>query len=67
MKYKKSIIEERKTINSELISLESILDILKSICKIKISNTIGSGFLIKFFKGNKDFYCLMTNEHVITK
>ena len=28
---------------------------------------MSSGFLIKLFKGDEDFFCLMTNEHVITK
>ena len=28
---------------------------------------MGHGFFIKFFKGNEDFYCLMTNDHVITE
>ena len=28
---------------------------------------MSSGFLIQLFKGRKEFYCLMTNEHVITK
>jgi hypothetical protein len=60
-------------LNSPLIQMSSysILIPSKSICKIecKIGTSINlsSGFLIKFFKGEKDFFCLMTNEHVITK
>ena len=42
-------------------------DVLKSICKIKYKNSYGTGFLIKFFKDEKELYCLMTNEHVIKK
>ena len=45
----------------------SISTIFKSLCKIVCDGKIGSGFLIKFFKRNKDFFCLMTNEHVITE
>ena len=45
----------------------SIPTIFKSFCKIEYGETISSGFLIKFFKRTKDFFCLMTNEHVITK
>ena len=41
--------------------------IFKSLCKIECGNSISSGFLIKLFKRTKDFFCLMTNEHVITK
>ena len=39
----------------------------KSVCKVITSKSIGSGFLIKFFKYQHAFFCLMTNEHVITK
>ena len=45
----------------------SILKSSKSICKIGTPSQISSGFFIKFFKGEKDFYCLMTNEHIITR
>ena len=67
------IINEGLQKNSPMIQLSSysILIPSKSICKIeyKIGTSINlsSGFLIKFFKGEKDFFCLMTNEHVITK
>ena len=45
----------------------SILQLLSSLCKIQTNRTMASGFLIKLFKGQEDFFCLMTNEHVITK
>ena len=45
----------------------SIPKALKSLCKIEIGNTISSGFFIKFFKNEEDFFCLMTNEHIIKK
>ena len=41
--------------------------VARSVCMIISSFKSGSGFLIKFFQGEKDFYCLMTNEHVVTK
>ena len=44
-----------------------IIQSSKSICKIDTKEKIASGFLIKLFKGEEDFYCLMTNEHIITK
>ena len=44
-----------------------ILQVLKSICKIKYDNHIGTGFLIKFIRNGKDFLCLMTCEHIISK
>ena len=39
----------------------------KSICKISYQQKISLGFLIKLFKKDKDFFCLMTNCHIITK
>ena len=52
---------------SNLIPLNPILDRYKSVCKIKTFNSEGSGFLIKLKKRDEDFFCLMTNEHVVTK
>ena len=46
-----------------MIPLDSILISAKSICKIKVPFHRGSGFLIKL----SDFFCLITNEHVVTK
>ena len=39
----------------------------KSLCKIHGENIIATGFLIKLLKGRKDFFCLITCEHVITR
>ena len=48
-----------------------ISNVSKSICKIKIITNIGTifgtGFLLKEYIVQELFYCLMTNEHVITK
>ena len=44
-----------------------IAKVSKAMCKIETNKKISSGFLIKLFKGKKDFFCLMTNEHTITK
>ena len=55
--------------NNPLQKLDlSITKACKSLCKIIISpKKIGSGFLIQLFKGKDQFFCLMTNEHVVTK
>ena len=50
-----------------MVPIKSIVEVAKSICKIITPNQLGSGFFIKFFKRGKDFYCLMTNEHLVTK
>ena len=53
--------------NSEMHRLDkSIANVSKSICKIYAQDKVSSGFLIKFFKRDQDFFCLMTCEHVIT-
>ena len=39
----------------------------KSIAKISYQNELFSGFLIKFFKESKDFFCLITTEEAISK
>jgi len=43
-----------------------LYEIIKSICKIIINGRIATGFLLKLYKKDEPFYCLMTNEHVIT-
>ena len=59
---------ELKIKSCEIIKLDpSIANVSKSLCKIETSLAVSSGFLIKLFKDEEDFYCLMTNEHVITK
>ena len=75
-KSKKSIKDKNKKIKNEVIISkdgfhqldESITSTSKSLCKIVVSSDrMSSGFLIQLFKDTKKFYCLITNEHVITK
>ena len=75
-KSKKSIKDKSKKIKNEVIISkdgfhqldESITSTSKSLCKIVVSSDrMSSGFLIQLFKDTKKFYCLITNEHVITK
>ena len=44
---------------------QSIFQVSKSICKIITPRKNGTGFLIKFFKGEENFFCLMSCEHII--
>ena len=48
-----------------------LIDVSKSVCKIKIGkkseSVFGSGFLLRYLINEKYFYCLMSNEHIITK
>ena len=62
-------INEYEINGSKIKKINSCLyEVCKSICKIFINNNkICSGFLIKLYKGDNEFYCIMTNEHLITK
>ena len=63
-----SKIKENKIVDSTLFRNDiSLLQTTASLCKMKTNDKISSGFLIKLFKDKKYFFCLMTNEHVITK
>jgi hypothetical protein len=58
---------EELIMNSNIIQINnSIYDVCKSICKIIINSKVATGFLLKLYKRDEPFYCLMTNEHVIT-
>ena len=59
--------EENETHNP-LIKLDTdMIDATKSVCRIMTNEGEGTGFLLKTFKGSKEFFCLLTNEHVINK
>ena len=61
-------INENKIVGSEIDKINRCLyKVCKSVCKIRIKNKIGSGFLIKLYRENNPFYCLMTCEHLIKK
>ena len=54
--------------NSDIVRIDlNMQEVLKSVCKIIYNKNIGSGFLIKLFINVKQIFCLMTNQHVITK
>ena len=59
-------INEVNTSTSKMIKVnKDLINVFHSLCKLKFQNIIGTGFLIKLNKENKDFFCLMTNEHII--
>ena len=58
--------------HSPLIKIErNISNVSKSICKIRIETPLGTkygtGFLLRFYIDQESFYCLVSNEHVISK
>ena len=44
-----------------------IANVSKSLCKLECENLTASGFLLKLKKEGKEFFCIMTCEHVITR
>ena len=58
-------IEEYPSISDELHKY--LIKSSKSLCKIQYKNHYGSGFLLKLFKGEHEFLCLVTCEHIITR
>ena len=62
----KSEIVNEVLINNNMIPMDNVYDICKATIKIILKNNrIGSGFFLKFERNNKNFYCIMTNQHVI--
>ena len=61
-------INEVEIKDSQLKPIDkNIIKVSPSICKIESKNHIGSGFLIRLNTLNKELFCLMTNQHVITR
>ena len=59
---------EENILISKMIKDDKDLDkILSAICKLVFQDIIDVGFLIKLKKGDKDFFCLLTNAHLINK
>ena len=59
--------DEVKTDNEIYTIDSSLYNVCPSICKILYSNKKGTGFLIKLCLKDAPLFCLMTNEHIITK
>ena len=50
---------------SAIHQVNLLFEVGPSVCKIIVSDHIGTGFFIKLYKENKPLFVLMTNEHVI--
>ena len=62
-----SKVDEITPTGLKIVIPDNISAISKSIVKLDNPNKICFGFLIKFFKGDKDFFCLTTVEESIPK
>ena len=57
--------------DSYMIPFEALNEFQKCICNIKIEKGLGTGFLVKILRKEKEkeqknkFYCLITSEHII--
>ena len=60
------LLSGEKSINQNIVQINNVYEQLKSVIKIELKEGKGSGFFIKFRRNNKPFYCLMTNQHVVT-
>ena len=61
-------INEVQIKQSELKPLDkNIIKVSPSVCKIITNISYGTGFLIILNRNNNALFCLMTNEHVITR
>ena len=65
-------IKECMLETSPLVKIDrNISNVSKSICKIKIEtsrgNKYGTGFLLRFYIEQEAFYCLVSNDHVISE
>ena len=62
------ISNERMIPNSEIKEIDmDLYKVIPSMCKIRTGDSVGSGFFIRVKYNLKELYCLMTNEHVITR
>ena len=57
--------------DSYMIPVEALNEFQKCICNVKIEKGLGTGFLVKILRKEKEkeqknkFYCLITSEHII--
>ena len=64
----KERIEEIEIRTSQIKEIDVCLhEVSKSICKIRYDSCCATGFLLKLYIEERELYCLMTNQHVITK
>ena len=57
---------EKEKSQSTINKINNIVKVSKGTLKIELEDGTGSGFFLKCKRNNKPFYCIMTNDHVIT-
>ena len=61
------IIKDEIKLNNPINPIDKTMKVAKGTVKIELSNDKGvaSGFFLQLTRNNKNFYCLMTNAHVV--
>ena len=66
MEYEKEFKNQILTNGYEINKIGNMYNLSKATIKIFMKDGVASGFFIKLERNKKPFYCLMTNQHVIT-
>ena len=63
------IIKDEIKLNNPIDPIDKTMKVAKGTVKIELSNDKGlaSGFFLQLKRNNKNFYCLMTNAHVVNE
>ena len=63
------IIKDEIKLDNPIDPIDKTMKVAKGTVKIELSNDKGvaSGFFLQLKRNNKNFYCLMTNAHVVTE
>ena len=63
------IIKDEIKLNNPINPIDKTMKVAKGTVKIELSNDKGlaSGFFLQLKRNNKNFYCLMTNAHVVNE
>ena len=60
-------IKDEILFDDNIVDMKNVYNICKASIKIlRKDGGVGTGFFLKFERNEKMFYCIMTNEHVIT-
>ena len=59
-------LTEEILIKNNIKTVSQAYNNCKATIKIELSNGIGSGFFLQFQRNDKKFYCLITNQHIIS-
>ena len=63
----KLYIKDEVKLNNKINEINKIIKVANGTVKIELNNNEGvaSGFFLQLKRNNKNFYCLMTNAHVV--